>query len=154
MAGQQEQPSYDLHRDAAAAYIKKHNLQALFSHLLQLLAYNKPADPRAFLRAEVKKMQSGGPGSGPTDLFSDDDLSTMFDMIDVTRQKKISRQQLLNACRNVAGNTGADVLTDAEVGRLLTKASPPVPADSQWVGQEAFQFVIGAQLRTQNHWKS
>lgn len=143
------QQSYDLHRDAASAYIEKHRIQELFAHLLQLVAYHKPENPRAFLSAEVKKMQ--GASAQPTDLFTPEDLSTMFDMIDVTRQKKISRQQLINACRNVAGSHGSDTLTDEAIGKLLEKAK--VPADSPWVGPEAFQSVIGAQLRTPSHWK-
>lgn len=134
--------SADVTRRATAEYMEKHRLQELFAHLTQLVVYHQPEDPRAFLTEEIRKIQANG--GKPEGLFTEDDLSTMFDIIDATNQGTISVEQLRRSCVNLAqGNDGSAVDEDA------IKAA----ADANGrVGREGFKRVLGAQLRSKHAW--
>lgn len=46
-------------RETAEKYLQSHNVRQLMAELSASLLYAKPADPRKFLIAELKKMKSG-----------------------------------------------------------------------------------------------
>eukprot|EP00796_Vickermania_ingenoplastis_P005051 gene5051-3638_t len=92
-------------------YAKKHHVNELFSHFLQLLMYHRPDDPRSFLVNEIQKMRDN---SSSTSLFTEKDLETMFQLIDLTKQKWISVQQLRNTCCNLASSAGSGTLSEAQ----------------------------------------
>jgi hypothetical protein len=117
-------------RRVASEFTRKNHIQELLAHLLQLVVYHKPEDPRAFMIAEVKKLQQ----QKPTALFDDEDLSTMFEMVDVSRQRTISKQQLESACKN------------------LDVQNPP-PVEGESVDPEQFQRVMSTALRTPALWQ-
>lgn len=130
---------YDKQRTATVEYAEKHKLQELFSHLLQLTVFNRPEDPRTFMRDEVRKMRT----SEPSALFADTELGMMFELVDVTKQKYITLPQLRNAYANLSHD--GSKLDDSQL-----------PADviaSQKVTQEQFKAILGSQLQTQNHWR-
>lgn len=139
-APKSESASYDKQRQRTESYLKDSKIQELLAHLLQLLVYHKPENPRQFLIDEVRKMQA----KKSSDLFTDEDLATMFDMVDVTKQKSITTSQLRNACRNLSTSTREDGGVDESVIQKISH-------DGR-VGVEEFKQVLGSQLRTTNHW--
>lgn len=127
-------------------YALDHKLNELFTHLIQLLIYYQPEDPRAFLADEVKKIREEKISSS---LFTERDLETMFELIDVTKQKWITVQQLRNTCRNIAtstGDQGGSLLDDQEA--LISGAAD----ESGHVSLEGFKEALSAQLLTKNMW--
>ena len=127
---------YDKQRAAADAYLKSKQIPELLSHLLELVAYAQPDDPRAFILGAIKKLQDRQPDC----LFADDELTTMYDMIDVTKQKHITVTQLRNAYANLGG------------GELKDSMLPEPARTSGKVDVECFKAVIGERLRTKNVW--
>lgn len=137
---------YDVQRRQTAEYIKANQISELFAHLMQLVVYHKPENPREFLKAEVKKMRDQ---KQSTSLFTEDDFGTMFDLIDVTKQKTISVAQLRNACKNLAAAAGQDGgISDAQDEAIRNAAD-----EQGRVGAEQFKQVLSMMLSTQNHWK-
>lgn len=128
---------YDKQRQAAEVYLKSKQIPELLSHLLELVAYAKPENPRAFMLDAVKKMQAKKPDC----LFADDELTTMFEMIDVTKQKSISVQQLKNAYANLASGKELD-----------DKALPAETRQSGKVSEAVFKEIIGNCLKTKPVW--
>ena len=129
--------NYDKQRSAAETYLKAKQIPELLSYLLELLTYAKPEDPRAYLLQAVTKMKE----KKPEYLFADDELTTMFEMIDVTKAKFITVQQLKNAYANLGG------------GEQLDESK--LPSDIRSSGKvdvECFKQVIGDRLRTKNVW--
>lgn len=138
--------TYDVQRRQTAEYMKKHQVSELFAHLMQLVVYNKPTNVRSFLRAEVLRMRDE---KQSTSLFTEDDFGTMFDLIDVTKQKTISVEQLRNACKNLAAAAGQDGGLSEAQDQAIRKA-----ADANGrVGADNFKQVLSMMLSTQNHWK-
>lgn len=129
---------YDKQRNAAEAYLKAKQIPELLSYLLELLTYSKPENPRAFLVDAIKKMKD----KKPEYLFADDELTTMFEMIDVTKSKAITVQQLKNAYSNLGGGG-----LELEESKL-----PAAVRSSGKVDVETFKQVIGERLRTKNVW--
>lgn len=125
-------------------YAKKHNVNALFSHFLQLLMYHRPENPRAFLVSEIEKMRDN---STSTSLFTEKDLETMFELIDLTKQRWISVQQLRNTCCNLASSSGC--------GRLSEEQEAMIAAAGDEEGRvtwEKFKEVLSQELLTKNLW--
>lgn len=134
--------AYDKQRTSTTAYVRKEKLQELLAHLLQHVVYRMPDDPRAFMIEELEKIQLKKP---PTPLFTEEELDTMFALIDVTNQKHISVAQTLNACRNLS--------QDELGGKQVTEADLPAEVvASGRVPREVFKAIVGKQLTTQNSW--
>ncbi len=131
--------AYDKQRAATAEYVEKHKVQELFAHLLQLVVHARPENPRGYMAEEVARLQQG---SEPTRLLTDDELSMMFELIDVTKQKSISLSQFRNAYANLSHD--GTKLDDSQL--------PARVLETQRVTQEEFSAIIGGQLRTYNHW--
>ncbi|RNF24082.1 uncharacterized protein Tco025E_02601 [Trypanosoma conorhini] len=127
-------------------YVKQHKLNNLFAHFLQLLIYHKPEDPRAFLRQEVRLMLEARTS---TPLFTEQDLETMFDLIDVTKQRWVTVSQLRNTCKNLATAAGEGNLgLSPEKEEAIERA-----ADAEGhVSVEKFKEVLATQLLTREFW--
>ena len=133
---------YDHQATATVDYVKTHKIQELLSHLLQLVVYAKPDDPRAFMAEEVLKMQQEA--EKPSCLFGDEELTMMFDLVDVTKQGHISEKQLRNAYANLSYDAGSSQL---DAGML-----PASVVETGKVTLEEFKAILGGQLRTRDHW--
>ena len=131
---------YDKQQAATAEYVKKHRVQELFSHLLQLVVYHRPENPRQFMSEELRKLK----GKKETHLFTEDELDMMFRLVDVTNQGSISLKQLRHAYANLS--------MDGE--QLAESALPKEVLESGRVNKEQFKAVLGAELQTKNHWAS
>ena len=133
---------YDHQATATVDYVKTHKIQELLSHLLQLVVYAKPEDPRAFMADEVLKMQQES--EKPSCLFGEEELTMMFDLVDVTKQGHISVKQLRNAYANLS--------YDASSSHLDASMLPASVVETGKVTLEDFKTILGGQLRTRNHW--
>lgn len=134
-------------------YIQNHKLNELFAHLLQLVLYCKPENPRAFLADEVHRIRSEKVSSS---LFTEKDLETMFEMIDVTSQKWITVQQLRNTCRNLStGSCGADQGGANAANSLTEQQEAAVTSAGDAAGHVSlakFKEVLASLLLTRNLW--
>eukprot|EP00756_Hemistasia_phaeocysticola_P011318 Hpha_TRINITY_DN15109_c0_g3::TRINITY_DN15109_c0_g3_i2::g.130196::m.130196 len=88
---------HDIARKKVSVYLRKHKVQELFQHLVSLLVYIRPDDPRTFLAEEFRKFAR----KELTDLVVDSDLDTMFDMVDITRQGFVTGVQLKHCGTNL-----------------------------------------------------
>jgi len=86
----------------ALEYIKEHRLDGLFKQLCELLIYNQPIDPRAFLIEQLEKMvATRDNGSDPPTLLDMSNLVAIFGLIDVTQRGSISLSEALSALKKV-----------------------------------------------------
>lgn len=88
---------YDLPRQTTVQYIEQAQVRELLQHLMELLVFNQPEDPRGFLVQELTKMKE----KSYSDLIQPSDLVTMFEMIDINRTGVISGAQMKAALRNL-----------------------------------------------------
>ena len=96
------------------------------------LIYHKPSDVKSFLVDILRQMQSASSVEQDADvtiastnfvgcLFSDEDLSTMFNMYDMNNTGTMSKAQALNAVENLVGPAAMatlDLSQDLGKGRL------------------------------------
>lgn len=139
MSAKSHSNTYDKQHVQAQSYVEKKKIQELFSHLLQMVVYKKPDDPRAFMIEEIKKLQ----GAKPSKLFDQAELEMMFDLIDVTKQEKISLPQLRNAYANLSHD--GSKLEDDQI--------PAAVLSSGVVKLQDFKDIMGKHLETKPHWK-
>ncbi|KPA80055.1 hypothetical protein ABB37_05070 [Leptomonas pyrrhocoris] len=136
-------------------YIHDHKLNELFAHLLQLVLYHKPENPRVFLADEVHRIRSEKVSSS---LFTEKDLETMFEMIDVTSQKWITVQQLRNTCRNLStGSSGTERGGNGAVNTLSEEQEAAITRAGDAAGHvslEKFKEVLASLLLTRNMWSA
>ncbi|CBZ25989.1 conserved hypothetical protein [Leishmania mexicana MHOM/GT/2001/U1103] len=131
-------------------YVQNHKLNELFGHLLQLVLYHRPDDPRAFLAEEVRKIREEKVSS----LFTERDLETMFEMIDVTAQRWITVAQLRNTCRNLATTSSADNVSTSG-GGLTAEQEAAIAGAGDAAGRvsmDSFKEVLSSLLLTKNKW--
>ncbi|EAN96818.1 hypothetical protein, conserved [Trypanosoma cruzi] len=128
-------------------YVKQHKLNEIFAHFLQLLIYHKPENPRAFLQREIRLMIAT---KTSTPLFGEQDLETMFDLIDVTKQRWVTVSQLRNTCKNLAtaAGEGSIGLSPAQEEAIEHAAD-----EEGHVSVEKFKEVLAMQLLTRDIWK-
>ncbi|CAJ1037824.1 hypothetical protein Q4I30_007913 [Leishmania utingensis] len=132
-------------------YVQDHQLNELFGHLLQLVLYHRPDDPRAFLAEEVRKIREEKLTSP---LFTERDLETMFEMIDVTAQRWITVTQLRNTCRNLATASSTSTVSTSG-GGLTAEQEAAIAAAGDAAGHvtiENFKEVLSSLLLTKNIW--
>ncbi len=93
----------------ADAYLDQHKIPQLMEYLCAQLVYAKPADPAAFLAAELRQLQSkqtsGASGktlpSSALALFNDSELTSMFGMLDPLNTGTLSAKQVHKAVQDL-----------------------------------------------------
>eukprot|EP00906_Rhabdomonas_costata_P015710 RCo022553 len=138
-----EKYPYDEQRQRTVQYIERKQIRELMQHLMELLVYNQPENPRQFLLEELTKMKE----RSYSDLIQQPDLSTIFEMIDINHTGLISGAQMKAALKNLrvplselARNTADEAKVNAAqfiaaVGTnfdvlhatAFTRAPPPTP---------------------------
>jgi nicotinamidase/pyrazinamidase len=89
-------------RADAVAYIESNNIPVLFQQLTAELVYHKPDNPREFLIRELQKRQKQPLAEIPrVSLLTDDDLGTMFDMLDPIGIGKLSGKQVMQGLKGL-----------------------------------------------------
>ncbi|EPY33845.1 hypothetical protein STCU_01921 [Strigomonas culicis] len=119
-----------------------------YAHFMQLLLYHQPQDPKAFLRDEIRHIRDQ---KQSTSLFNEQDLETMFDLIDVTKQRWITVTQLRNMCRNLSTSGG---LGDSDSEAVLQEAIKAAGDEQGHVSFENCKEVLALLLLTRNVWSA
>jgi len=89
-------------RRRAEEYLARNNILALFQHISATVLTERPADPKAFVLKELKKIQAcQSEGMAVPSAFADADLAAMFGMFDVTRCGRITHKQMAQAMKNL-----------------------------------------------------
>lgn len=94
----------------AEQYLADHKIHELMEFLCAQLVYAQPADPTAFLAAELRALQAkgGAPGaalpSSALSLFSAADFTTMFSMLDPLGKGTLSAKQVHKAVSDLGLN--------------------------------------------------
>lgn len=65
----------------------------IFQLLGARLAFVKPDDPNEFLKQELAQIQEKQAANEPVSLFSEDDLSNMFSIFDITGRGYVNHVQ-------------------------------------------------------------
>ncbi|XP_003967288.2 EF-hand calcium-binding domain-containing protein 10 [Takifugu rubripes] len=82
----------------ATDYLQKHRIMELLENLNSLLFFYRPENPRAFLVEQLKQLKvSQQCGSSGPNLFSNDDLDTIFGILDPNNQNYITGAQYRQA---------------------------------------------------------
>jgi len=123
MSGSSSSDSSSDRRGSSSAYLQQHGIHELFEYLCSQLVYHKPKDPRAFLAKEMRQIQeqraAGGKGTGSSalSLYTTDDFSVLFRMLDPLNQGALSSKQVAKAVRDL----GLDPEKAATAGTLDLK---------------------------------
>mmetsp|Transcript_21861 Transcript_21861/g.45542 ORF Transcript_21861/g.45542 Transcript_21861/m.45542 type:complete len:127 (+) Transcript_21861:44-424(+) len=84
--------SFDPRADADS-YLKSNKVMELFHDLGTKILYSKPDDPNAFLMEKLKEIQECKNRGAKSVFFTDNDITTMYRMFDVTGSGWITREQ-------------------------------------------------------------
>eukprot|EP01059_Diplonema_ambulator_P031031 TRINITY_DN5576_c0_g1_i2.p2 TRINITY_DN5576_c0_g1~~TRINITY_DN5576_c0_g1_i2.p2 ORF type:complete len:169 (+),score=53.14 TRINITY_DN5576_c0_g1_i2:54-509(+) len=126
-----EQLKHDVSRRKVREYLQRNKIHNLLQHLICLLTHIRPDDPKAFLVEEIQRLQN----NEKTDLVLEDDLDTMYDMVDITKQGYVTGTQLKHATVNLS----AEVSTKIEPTKRYTR--------------QEFKDTLGCGLQTVNTWR-
>lgn len=64
----------------AAKYMAEKKITEIFTHLATKILYARPDDPKDFLKKEIMTMIESGSTGGVSQVFTESDLRTLFDM--------------------------------------------------------------------------
>eukprot|EP01064_Diplonema_japonicum_P019445 TRINITY_DN2815_c0_g4_i5.p1 TRINITY_DN2815_c0_g4~~TRINITY_DN2815_c0_g4_i5.p1 ORF type:complete len:152 (+),score=29.08 TRINITY_DN2815_c0_g4_i5:102-557(+) len=121
---------HDTARKKVQQYLQRNNIHGLLQHLMCLLTHIRPEDPKVFLLQEIERLAN----KQETDLVLEEDLDTMYDMVDITRQGYVTGVQLKHASVNLS----AEVATKIEANRKYDR--------------KEFKETLGRGLQTVNTW--
>jgi hypothetical protein len=79
----------------ALEYLKSNNLLRLFDILGAKMVFVKPDDPNQFLAEELRKVIDLRAEGKPVTLFSEEDISSMFTVFDITGRGYLTNTQYL-----------------------------------------------------------
>mmetsp|Transcript_17776 Transcript_17776/g.29718 ORF Transcript_17776/g.29718 Transcript_17776/m.29718 type:complete len:129 (+) Transcript_17776:84-470(+) len=74
-------------------YLNDKKVVQLFELLGARLAFAKPEDPNEFLKEELAKIQEKQAASEPVTLFTEEDLTNMFSIFDLTGRGYVTHVQ-------------------------------------------------------------
>eukprot|EP01002_Notosolenus_urceolatus_P014230 NODE_5505_length_700_cov_12.806452_g4645_i0.p1 GENE.NODE_5505_length_700_cov_12.806452_g4645_i0~~NODE_5505_length_700_cov_12.806452_g4645_i0.p1 ORF type:complete len:158 (+),score=33.10 NODE_5505_length_700_cov_12.806452_g4645_i0:172-645(+) len=117
-----EKFKYDTQRRMVTDYVHQHQIKELFEHLLSLLAYERPEDPRAFLAKELHQI---GTEQVATQLVTAADVDSFFDILDAKRADSLPGHQVIQVLKQL----------EAPIPKELTPAST--------ISREEFRVFIG-----------
>lgn len=88
----------------AARYLKEHKIPELLENLTAALVFNRPEDPKAFMKEYIQQLQKAQ--SDPTQhnppLFIDDsNVRSVFGMLDLTHTGFVTHEQYLEAMKSL-----------------------------------------------------
>eukprot|EP01013_Petalomonas_cantuscygni_P040295 TRINITY_DN7216_c0_g1_i1.p2 TRINITY_DN7216_c0_g1~~TRINITY_DN7216_c0_g1_i1.p2 ORF type:complete len:131 (+),score=24.93 TRINITY_DN7216_c0_g1_i1:168-560(+) len=100
-------------RQLSEEYVANHKLEDFFQHILSLIVHHRPDDPRQFIIEEIDRIKAGK----PTPLIDESDLDTMFDMLDITRQRTVSGAAVIQVLQSIAASVPSDLDPEAQIDR-------------------------------------
>lgn len=81
-------------------YLHKHQIIELFEDLCTLLSYERPADPKKYLVAELRRRQETGPAGHV--VFTEQELRNVFTLFDLRQEGNLNRSQCKEALKTIA----------------------------------------------------
>lgn len=97
-------------RQQAAIYMEKHNIHTLFQTLCTALVYNTPEEPKTFLVKELQRLQKQKQSElSKISLLSDEDLETMFHMLDPIKTGTLSSAQVKKAINGLGLKLSSEI---------------------------------------------
>lgn len=92
----------DSFKKEATDYLQNHCIQELFEQLTTALVYNRPDDPRSFIRdhlEQLKKNKDNPEQHSAPSMFDDTNLASVFGMLDVPGKGHITHTQYTEAMK-------------------------------------------------------
>lgn len=83
-------------------YFMQHNIPTMFEYLCTMLVYHKPEDPKLFLIEQLQSMRE----NKSNQLFNDNDINTVFKMLDPLRKGTLIGEQVEMALTNFGVGRG------------------------------------------------
>lgn len=105
----------------AAEYIKDHRIQELFEQLTTALVYNRPADPRTFIKEhleQLKKNKDDPEKHNAPSLFDETNLASVFGMLDIPGKGHITHAQYTEAMKCISITQYNHSPAGAEMNRI------------------------------------
>lgn len=102
--------------DEAKAYLETHKIPELFEQLAVWLIYCRPDNPKLFIIEHLKKLKEKQQG---IPLLDEENLTTMFKMLDVQNRGYISTEQYSQAMFNI----GVEDYNSNPIGGEINKIS-------------------------------
>lgn len=91
----------------AREYLRDHHIMELFENFTTALVYERPDDPKAFLKDYIDKLQRAqsvldvNQDAKAPCLIDESNLQSIFGMLDITHTGFISQEQYLKAMTNL-----------------------------------------------------
>lgn len=114
--------AYASHEEGAAKYLKDHKIIELFQNLTAALVYERPDDPKSFMKSHIEqllKAKSDPDEADPPCFMDESNLKSVFLMLDVTKRGYITKEQYLQAM----GNLGVTKFNDNPAGADFNKVT-------------------------------
>lgn len=111
---------YNIANSDAAAYLKEHQIVELFEHLGSSIIYEKPSDPKEYIKNYLKQLQGSRNNSDlitPPSLFDETNLISVFGMLDITHSGYIDKVQYLQVMETL----GIKMFNENPAGAELNK---------------------------------
>ena len=92
------------HEEDSTKYLKEHKIIELFENLTAALVYERPEDPKMFVKNHIEQLQKAksDPDLAEPPCFIDEsNLRSIFHMLDITKKGYISCDQYLKAMANM-----------------------------------------------------
>ena len=96
--------TYSSHEEGASKYLKDHKIIELFQNLTAALVYERPDDPKDFMKKHIEQLLKAitDPDEADPPCFMDEsNLKSIFSMLDVTKKGYITKEQYLQALGNL-----------------------------------------------------
>lgn len=96
--------TYASHEEGAAKYLKDHKIIELFQNLTSSLVYERPEDPKSFMKNHIEQLlraKSDPDEADPPCFMDESNLKSIFSMLDVTKRGYITKEQYLQAMSNL-----------------------------------------------------
>mmetsp|Transcript_50504 Transcript_50504/g.68689 ORF Transcript_50504/g.68689 Transcript_50504/m.68689 type:complete len:131 (-) Transcript_50504:285-677(-) len=88
-------------RVQAHEYIAEKRIDALFQDLGTRLVFERPSDPNAFLLQVLEDYQTNRARNQPSNFFTDDDITALFELFDPIGRGEITESQYFKALQSV-----------------------------------------------------
>ncbi|XP_072291518.1 EF-hand calcium-binding domain-containing protein 10 [Eucyclogobius newberryi] len=90
----------------AKEYLEKHQILELMDNLLSLVVFHRPEEPRRFLSLQVEQLKSSRlAGTRGPILFTNNDLDSVFKVLDPARSKHVTYRQYEHALTTMGART-------------------------------------------------
>lgn len=112
--------AYSSHEEGASQYLKDHKIVELFQNLTSALVYEKPEDPKTFMKNHIERLlkaKSDPDDAEPPCFMDESNVKSIFLMLDITKRGYITKEQYLQAM----GNLGVRKFNDNPAGAELNK---------------------------------